>query len=40
MELLAGRSHSGALTRETEERNIVINETAQRVLAGIRRKRP
>ena len=32
MELLAGRSHSGALARETEERNIVINETAQRVL--------
>ena len=32
MELLAGRSHSGAFARETEERNIVINETAQRVL--------
>lgn len=32
MELLAGRSHSGALSRDTEALNIVINETAQRVL--------
>ncbi|MCY3714096.1 MAG: ABC transporter permease [Gemmatimonadetes bacterium] len=32
MELLAGRSHSGAMSRDTEALNIVINETAQRVL--------
>lgn len=32
MALLAGRSHDGALPRDTEERNIVINEAAQRVL--------
>ena len=32
MELLAGRSHSGAMSRDSEALNIVINETAQRVL--------
>lgn len=32
MELLAGRSHSGAMARDSEARNIVINETARRVL--------
>lgn len=32
MELLAGRSHSGAMARDSEALNIVINETAQRVL--------
>ena len=32
MELLAGRSHSGAFDRDAEGRNIVINESARRVL--------
>ena len=32
MELLAGRSHSGAFAREAERLNIVINETALRAL--------
>ncbi|MCY3555572.1 MAG: ABC transporter permease [Gemmatimonadetes bacterium] len=32
MELLAGRSHSGAMSRDSEALNIVINKTAQRVL--------
>ena len=32
MELLAGRSHSGTMSRDSEALNIVINETAQRVL--------
>ena len=32
MELLAGRSHSGAFNRDAERENIVINETARRVL--------
>ncbi len=32
MELLAGRSHSGAFAREAERMNIVINETARRAL--------
>lgn len=32
MELLAGRSHSGAFNREAERENIVINDTARRVL--------
>ncbi|MXX03533.1 MAG: FtsX-like permease family protein [Gemmatimonadetes bacterium] len=32
MELLAGRSHSGAMSRDSEALNIVINETTQRVL--------
>ena len=32
MELLAGRSHSGAFNRDAERENIVINESARRVL--------
>ncbi len=32
MELLAGRSHSGTMSRDSEALNIVINETALRVL--------
>ena len=32
MELLAGRTHSGAFNREAERENIVINDTARRVL--------
>ena len=32
MELLAGRSHSGAFDRDAEGRNVVINETTRRVL--------
>lgn len=32
MELLAGRSHSGAFNQDAERENVVINDTARRVL--------